>query len=468
MSALADLARARPGGARAQRPVLAPLLAGILALGAPAGQAAAQAGSRTDRTSAAQDEREDRMRPQAGDAGQPTPSRWRFQRRFEFEAEQERNYRLDRSDPRRRTDIEPMLRLGATWRGTPHLLGFVEVEALVHHRDDRGEPGRTDGRLHVNQAYVALAGWIDDTELRLGRWLYRDEREWLFDESLDGVYARRDFGAIEVDGLLGRVNYFRRDLFDSATRGDPVNVYGVLARAAVRRRFELGAYAVASHDTAGAGGRQRNVGVRAHGRIGDWLHWTELGIVEGHAGPARLRGRAFDIGGVYTVSAWPMQPRATLGYAWGSGDGDARDGVDRRYRQTGLQSNEARLGGLYKRRIYGAVLDPELSNLRVLSAGLGISPTPRWSIDLVWFGYTQDQVAPVEHAEVRSRRDSLDRRHLGNELNLVVGYAPSRSIIVGAVLGWHRPSQRFERDASGRERDPGVAIYGGLEVKASF
>lgn len=409
---------------------------------------------------------QDRMTPQ--DPGAASASRWRIQRRAELEFEQQRNFRLDRDDPKRRSDVEPLLRLGLTYRANRHLLGFVETEALIDQRDERGRPSRTDGRLRLNQAYLALDEWIDDSEIRIGRWLYRDEREWLFDESLDGVLARYDRGKIEVDALAGRVNLWRRDLFDSGTRGDPVNVYGLLARYEIRKAFEIGAYAVVRHDTAGLAGRHRHMGLRAHGRLGNWLHWTEVGIVRGNDGRQRLNGHGFDIGGVYTVAEQPFRPRLLVGYAYGSGDDDPDDGVDRRFRQTGMQSNEARLGGLFKRRIYGEAFDPELSNLHIVSLGVGIAPTPRWSIDLVWHGYRQAKTAEVEHAEIEPRRDSLGRHALGQELNLVVGHAPSESVIVGAVLGWFRPSGRFDADRNGRAHNPGQAVFARLELKVRF
>ncbi len=469
----------QPWFARLRRHAL--LLTSTLALALTPLLADAQSTRKGKRASNAADDPRELMHPQiretrtpiatddASAAASPAEtSRWRLQRRMELELDQQRNYRLDRRNPERRTDVEPLLRLGATWQGSEHLIGFLETEMLIRQRDERGEPSQTDGRLRINQAYFALDNWIDNTELRLGRFLYRDEREWLFDESIDGVYASHDFGKIEVDAMTGRVNHFRRDLFDSSTRGDPINIIGLVARAEVRRRFEVGAYLVVSHDTSGGAGQQRHFGLRAHGKLGSWQHWTELAFVQGHIGEKRISGQAVDIGGYYLFAELPLKPRLLLGYAWGSGDDKPDDNTERRYRQTGLQGNEARLGGLYKRRIYGEVMNPELSNLHVLNAGIGISPAPQWSLDLLWFGYAQDKIGPVEHASVRGRRDSLEGRRLGNELNLVLGYAPTDAIIVGAILGWHQPSDRFDRDASGRERDPGVATYGGLELRVRF
>lgn len=406
------------------------------------------------------------MTPQEADAG--TASKWRLQRRAEFEIDQRRNDRLGSDDPERRTDVEPLLRLGLTYQASDEIFAFLETEALIRRRDERGEDLENTGRIRINQAYVALDNVIDRTRVRVGRWLYSDERDWLLDESIDGALVRPDLGRIEFDVLAGRINHWRRDLLDSGTRGDPVNVYAAFGRYELWRRFEIGAYALVRHDTSGIEGQHRHFGVRAHGRIGDWDVWNELGLVTGHDGRQRLRGHGLDIGGVYTAQDLPMRPRLVLGYAYGSGDDKPDDGVDRRFRQTGLQSNEARLGGLTKRKIYGEVLDPELSNLHVVSAGVGISPSREWSVDLIWHGFRQARIGELEGAGIRPRRDSLDGRGIGHELNLVVGYAPTQTIVVGGALGVFLPSARFDTDDRGRARDPGQAVFGRIEIKVRF
>ncbi len=76
-----------------------------------------------------------------------------------------------------------------------------------------------------------------------------------------------------------------------------------------------------------------------------------------------------------------LKPSVTLGYALGSGDDASTSDVDESFRQTGLQDNSAKFNGVTRLKYYGEVLNPELSNLSVLTAGVGIRPSPRSSID---------------------------------------------------------------------------------------
>ncbi|MFT3802430.1 MAG: alginate export family protein [Burkholderiaceae bacterium] len=406
----------------------------------------------------------DRLEPDTSDEA----STWRLQGRAELEIDQRRNRRLDRDRNDRRVDVEPLVRLGVTYRASRHVFGFVETALRVRHREERRDPTETLAQLLGSQAYVGLVDLLPDTRVQIGRWLYRDEREWLFDESLDGALLRLDRDRIEADLMAARVNRWRRDLFDAGTRGEPVNFYGLLVRVPVDRRFKIGGYAVVRHDTTGVAGRQRHLGLRAHGRSGNWTQWTELGIVDGEVGQQRLRGHVLDVGGVYMLRRHPLRPRLLVGYAFASGDDDAGDGVDRRYRQTGLQSNEARLEGLVKRRIYGEAFDPELSNLRIRSLGIGFAPTPQWSVDLVWHDYRQDKLGPVARAGIVPRHDGMTGRALGQEVDLIVGYAPKPTILLTGAIGWFEPAARFRIDRDQAPNDPGRALFARVELRVRF
>ena len=79
----------------------------------------------------------------------------------------------------------------------------------------------------------------------------------------------------------------------------------------------------------------------------------------------------------------------TFGVAFGSGDNNRRDGVDRNYRQSGLQDNNARFAGVTSFKFYGETVEPELSNLLIGTAAIGVRPTPRSSVDLVYHYYAQ-------------------------------------------------------------------------------
>ena len=95
-------------------------------------------------------------------------------------------------------------------------------------------------------------------------------------------------------------------------------------------------------------------------------------LVAGAGSPRRVRGHAWDVGAQWR---FPGEARPTpQPGAWASGSGRRRHPTRRieNFRQTGLQENKGRMSGVKRWRFYGEVLDPELSNLRVASAGFGL------------------------------------------------------------------------------------------------
>ncbi|WP_209428272.1 alginate export family protein, partial [Pararhodobacter sp. SW119] len=138
----------------------------------------------------------------------------------------------------------------------------------------------------------------------------------------------------------------------------------------------------------------------------------------------------------------------TLGYAWGSGDSDPASETDTAYRQTGLQSNEARMGGFAKFHYYGEALDPDLSNIAIATAGVGITSNERVSLDMLYHHYR----------EVTASAGGA--RHLGDGLDLVIGYRPARGIEIDAAIGW------FKRGASATAPRSGVTAR--IELEYAF
>jgi hypothetical protein len=133
----------------------------------------------------------------------------------------------------------------------------------------------------------------------------------------------------------------------------------------------------------------RAMGAIDRGSRGLFGYWLDTGFVYG-----RERLTEFEDGengnsvvqdvSEHDVSGWAIdagvdwflplrfEPRLYAGYAFGSGS-SANDGskTDHSYQQSDLQSNEAGLGGAERFSLYGVLLDPELSNLGVLTLGAG-------------------------------------------------------------------------------------------------
>jgi hypothetical protein len=123
-----------------------------------------------------------------------------------------------------------------------------------------------------------------------------------------------------------------------------------------------------------------------------------------------VRGWALDTRFHFTLNA-PLHPVLTLGYAYGSGDSGG--GTDHAFRQTGLQSNAGLLGASSRPVYgYGEVLRPELSNLHILTAGLGFPLADYADLDFFYHYYRLAE----EAAELR--RASVNAALSGTSLSL--------------------------------------------------
>ena len=135
-------------------------------------------------------------------------------------------------------------------------------------------------------------------------------------------------------------------------------------------------------------------------------------------------GWAFDLGATWTA---PLNyaPRFTLGYARGSGDKGGDDLRDRAFRQTGLNGNAPGFGGVQSFRGYGMLLDPELSNLAILTVGVGWSLYTSSSLDLVYHTYRQvEPTNALRHARLDAALTGRDR-NLGHGFDLVLAVEES-------------------------------------------
>lgn len=122
------------------------------------------------------------------------------------------------------------------------------------------------------------------------------------------------------------------------------------------------------------------------------------------------------------------------------------------FRQTGLEANEAGFGGVERFPHYGVLLDPELSNLGVVTVGAGLSLLRSSSLDLVYHSYRL--VEPASSLRNARLEVALTGRHrgLGEEIDLVL-----------AVEEW----ERFELDLVGSAFRAGRA-FGEAEDEWSY
>jgi alginate production protein len=232
----------------------------------------------------------------------------------------------------------------------------------------------------------------------------------------------------------------------------------------------IGGYVMRRRDMTGEEGKPLMIGLRASGKpTASLSYWSEFALLRGtdEAGQ-RFRAHAIEVGGTYRFANLPYDPNVTLSYAYGSGDGNPNDGINSEFRQTGLQSNEARYIGLSKFKTYGEMLDPELSNLKIFTAGVGARVTPGISVDLAYHRYQLDAVATeLRNWGLTAQMNTLpgaQSKDVGQALDLVVGFRGLfgvRRLGLDLRAGKFFPGKAFQRsDGAGgvRGADPGVSV----------
>jgi hypothetical protein len=154
----------------------------------------------------------------------------------------------------------------------------------------------------------------------------------------------------------------------------------------------------------------------------------------GRDGEVRLEGWAVDSSVRWHIDA-PGRPAVSVGYARASGDASTADGVDRGFRQTGLQDNSSRVGGIRRVRIYGEAFDPELSNMQIVTAAASLRPARALSLDVLAHRYTQVVVRRRLADTAFEVRANGRAAHLGDELDLQVVARPHQRIDLRLIVG---------------------------------
>ncbi|TMB47781.1 MAG: hypothetical protein E6J55_00055, partial [Deltaproteobacteria bacterium] len=137
--------------------------------------------------------------------------------------------------------------------------------------------------------------------------------------------------------------------------------------------------------------------------------------------------RHHDVGGFAIDARMTLEsplrwrPAFTLGYAFGSGDSNARRGEDTAFRQTGLHRNNDRFLGVDRFHYYGELVRPELSNLHVVTASVGYRILHSSSLELLYHYYQQAVPAPFVR-DTKLKADPNGRSGaIGHEWDMALG-----------------------------------------------
>ena len=333
-------------------------------------------------------------------------------------------------------------------------------------------PPKSKPSLLVDQGFVTIRRITDPFEFNFGRRNYEDNRHWLYDTSLDIFRAQLKVGHFQFEASGGRQALWDLDVLQREVK-DRINTYILYGEYRGIEDVKLGAYAIRRYDYNRQEGRPLNLGLRALGTPTDRLkYWVELALLRGRDEQSnKFRGRAIDFGGTYKFKGLPWDPNITLSYAYGSGDGNPDDGVNNEFRQTGLESNEDRWAGLAKFKYYGEALDPQLSNLKILTVGFGFRPAPTVTVDLVhhWYKLSQlaDNVAGSPITAVMNQDDTQLSKDVGREFDVVIGIRNVlgiRRLGVDLRMGWFYPGKAFRIEGG----DPDNPTFRGANKGISF
>ena len=420
---------------------------------------------------------------------------------YELAHERRHDFDLNASSQRDRDVLDHELKIDARLRYNNSLTLFAPGKALADQRRERRDGSVR--RRHSNERAQALV-LVDDIagrplSLQLGRIALIEPRAWWWDDDLDAARLRFAAGNFRLEtGVakeLGRVS--------SALPGiDPVDK-GVTRwfghggwRWAPRHDVEL--FWLNANDSSGApapgalfdgdsdsvdtaDAKLRWIGLRASGewrhRSGHRLGWrgdvarvrgretrTPFGrtaddrLSAGTSSQRSVRGQAWGLGAQWRLPG-AARPTFSLDLASGSGGTDS-DALDLNFRQTGLQENKGRVAGVKRVRYYGELLDPQLSNLRIASAGFGLRFLHNSSAEVLLHHYRQN-VASTRLAGSRLSVAPLGlRREIGREIDLVVALREWRHVELIMKLSRFMPGAAFAAD----RRDSAT----GIEFGATF
>ncbi len=400
---------------------------------------------------------------------------------------------LDNREEDDRSDLGLELQLEFYSEISPHTSAYAEFKAS-HDADLHREGGGTSNNSEVERGetwiYTRLGG-DSGFALQVGRQAFREPREWWWDDDLDGIRVYWNHFPVSLElGVAQELARVSTD--DHGIDPEQDEILRVLGRAGWRilPDHELSAFVLRQSDRSArpgigdllAANREDDsdadlvwFGLRASGDaeapgLGPFDYWLDVARVQGRelryssdevAGGLRIDGRtrnrvrgwAFDTGLTFQLDL-PLDPSFTLGYAFGSGDDEPGDATDTRFRQTGLQDNNARFRGVDRFRYYGELLDPELSNLHITTVSVGVPILQSSSAEFVFHHYRQEDAATRLRSDLDARPGGT-RRTIGQELDLVLGLEEWEQLeieIVGSIF----------RSGSAFERLSGEFAYGGF------
>lgn len=366
-----------------------------------------------------------------------------------FEGDTKRNYRLSSDLGKADSILTPILAPAFAYEPNQYLQLYVnpllEIPVAVEEIEER--PQTTE--LNMNLAFLTVKQVIPGAKLQVGRQRFIDSRRWLFNENMDAIRLGYQYERWSVELSVSQLNLAQRNVLrrEAESASETFVNYYAYADYKFGKKNHVGLFALYQDQQRRGTAQPIYFGLQSGGRLfKGWNYWLQTAVVRGWDGDRRIRGEAVDVGLTHVFDgAW--KPALTVGYAYGTGDQNPDDDIDRSFRQTGFQGNSDKLNGVARFKYYGEVLDPRLSNLMIITGGVGIKPFEKTSFEVVYHYYLQD------HASTRIRGSALDTdptglsKHVGSEVDVIAGYQGIPHLQTKFVLGYFFPGRAFPETA---------------------
>ena len=393
--------------------------------------------------------------------------------------EYRRNFDLDDATRKDKVELDDHIELEGLYFLTPRLLLFAQGRFTYAPaiRLDTGARDTPEAKEVERREHWLFAGDVLQNvlgrgySLQIGRQKFQEVREWWWDRDLDALRVYYDRPEMHSELGVGRELAPDSTLTRFITPDDE-NVFRLLGNAAwawsERQRLDLFSLYHSDHSGQRSIGqilRQDRedpsdarllwLGARASGELdggalGDLSYGLDGAWVAGDETvfgfdscadsdtpcPVNKRDetherlssrRHHDVGGfaidARTTLESPLRwrPAFTLGYAFGSGDSNARHGEDTAFRQTGLHRNNDRFLGVDRFHYYGELARPELSNLHIVTASVGWRILHSSSLELLYHYYQQAVPAPFLR-DTKLKADPNGRSGaIGHEWDMALG-----------------------------------------------
>ena len=362
-----------------------------------------------------------------------------------LQGETNRGYTLSSTLGEADSVLTPILAPAFSYEPNRYLQLYVNPVLEIPIAVEEIEEQSQTAEVNMNLAYLTVKNVLPGARIQVGRQRFIDSKRWLFNENMDALRFGYQYEHVSVEMSVSQLNLVQRNLLRREAEDDEETFVNYYAYADYRfgKRNHVGIFALYQDQQRLGTAKPITVGLQSGGQIvKDLRYWLQTAAVRGSDGGRRIRGEAIDLG-LTQVFHRPWKPSVTIGYAYGTGDGNPDDNVDTQFRQTGFQGNSDKFNGVARFKYYGEVLDPRLTNLMVFTGGLGVRPFEKTSFDLVYHYYMQD------HASTRVRGSDLDTdptglsTHIGSEVDFVVGYQGIPHLQTKFVLGYFFPGRAF-------------------------